>query len=48
MIYYYYWRRNVMFLTIQKDYDSAYNDLLSAASTMTYTLVQNVLHADKP
>ena len=35
-------------LSKQKDYDSAYNDLLSAASTMTYTLVQNVLHADKP
>ena len=28
-------------------YDSAYNDLLSAASTMI-TLVQNELHAGKP
>ena len=43
--HYYYWRRNVMFFNFaddtsilckNRDYDSAYNDLLSAASTMIH------------
>ena len=53
MIYYYYWRRNVMFLINyaddtsilckHKDYDSAYNDLLSAAMQANPEKIQYII-----